>query len=98
LSRIVDLETERQMKSKLGDLEENILDQAKDQVAGETQLNLIAEETLLLGIKSGKSELPINKAEYRQWFEDCFSEMPLAGQTSDKYLRPPQKPGPPPEL
>lgn len=98
LSRMVEMETERQMKAKLGDLEENILDQAKDQVAGETQLNLLAEETLLLGIKAGKSELPINKAEYKSWFAERFGEMPLAGQTSDKYLRAAQKSGTAAEL
>lgn len=98
LSRMVEIETERQMQAKLGNLEENILDQAKDQVAGETQLNLLAEETLLLGIKAGKSELPINKAEYKSWFAERFGEMPLAGQTSDKYLRAAQKAGTAAEL
>lgn len=102
LTRMVDMETERQMKAKLGDLEQNILDQAKDQVAGETQLNLIGEETLALGIRAGKIKegdpLPINKADYRQWFEEKFGEMPLAGQTSNKYLNAAQKAGATAEL
>src|SRR6185436_1314283 len=48
-NRMVEMETDRQMRGKLGDLEQNILEHAKDQIAGETQLNLIAEETLALG-------------------------------------------------
>lgn len=84
--RMVDLETERQMTGRHGDLEENILDAAKDQVTSETQLNLIAEEVLALGIR-GKGEASINKLELKGWVQERFGESPMAGQSSDKFLK-----------
>jgi hypothetical protein len=84
--RMVDLETDRQMAGKYGDLEENILDAAKDQVLGETQLNLIGEEVLALGIRN-KGEASINKAQLKEWIADRFAESPMSAQSSDKYLK-----------
>lgn len=92
LDRQIAMEAERRMQAKHGNLEENILDATKDQVASETQLNLISEEVLALGIRAG-SEAPILKPEMRDWFADKFNESPMAGQTSDKYLRAMQKSG-----
>lgn len=84
--RMIDLETDRQMAGKHGNLEENILDAAKDQVTSETQLNLIGEEVLALGIRNG-GEASINKAQLKEWISDCFAESPMSGQSSDKYLK-----------
>lgn len=84
--RMVDLETDRQMAGKHGDLQENILDAAKDQVTSETQLNLIGEEVLALGIRGG-GEASINKAQLKEWISDRFAESPMSAQSSDKYLK-----------
>lgn len=84
--RMVDLETDRQMAGKYGDLEQNVLDAAKDQVTSETQLNLIGEEILALGIRGG-GEASINKAELKEWIADRFGESPMSAQSSDKYLK-----------
>lgn len=83
--RMVDLETERQMAGK-GDLEQTILDEAKDQVTSEAQLNLIGEEVLALGIRN-EGEASINKAELKSWIADRFAESPMSAQSSDKYLK-----------
>lgn len=84
--RLVSMEVERRMTERFGDLEENIRDAAMDQVAGETSLNLLAEETLALGIRANR-EAPLNKAEIREWLKERFEESPMAGESSEKYLR-----------
>lgn len=85
VQRVVDIETEARMKTKHGDLEQTILEEAKDQVTSETQLNLIAEEVLALGIRNN-AEATINKAELKEWVQDKFTDTPMKGITSDKYL------------
>lgn len=84
--RMVDLETDRQMAGKHGDLEQNVLEAAKEQVTSETQLNLLAEDMLALGIKAGL-EAAINKPQLREAIQDQFEQMPISTVSSDKFLK-----------
>ncbi len=85
VSRVTDIETDRQMQQRYGNLEENILDAVKEQVAGETQLDLLHEETVALGLKAGVA--PLDKATIRQQLREAFAKMPLGSVSSDAYLR-----------
>lgn len=44
--RMVDIQTDRSMEAAYGNLERNIIDEAKDQVLSETQVQLLHEDTL----------------------------------------------------
>ena len=42
---LIDIETDRRMEAEYGKLEDNILDAVKEQVVGETQLNILHQDT-----------------------------------------------------
>lgn len=83
--RLVDMETERQMVAKYGELEKSILDEAKDQAISETQLDLLHEEVLALGLKAG-SEFPIIKGDLKTWVKEQSDRSPIGSLDTDKYL------------
>lgn len=85
VSRITDIETDRQMRVRHGVLEDNIADAVKEQVTGETQQNLLHEETVALGMKAGQA--PLDKATILAELRDQFSKMPLGSVSSDAYMR-----------
>lgn len=85
VSRVTDVETDRQMQQRHGVLENNIMDAVNEQVTGETQQNLLHEETLQLGLKSGKTIL--DKATILQQLRDQFAKMPLGSVSSAAYMR-----------
>src|SRR5258706_2427785 len=85
VKRVTDLETQRQMEIKYGSLEKSILDEAKDQAISETQLNLLHEEVLALGIKAG-GEFSITKDELKRWVKGEFDQTPLKSIDTDKFL------------
>jgi hypothetical protein len=88
VSRITDIETDRQMQLRHGDLEKNIIDAVNEQVTGEVaqdrlhaQLNLMREQ---LGMAP---EDELTKAAVRQKLKDKFAQMPLGSVSSEAYLR-----------
>jgi hypothetical protein len=85
VSRVTDIETDRQMQIKHGVLEDNIIDAVKEQVTGETQQNLLHEETVALGMKAGKA--PLDKATVLAQLRDQFAKMPLGSVDSSAYMR-----------
>ena len=85
VSRVIDIETDRQMRVRYGVLEDNIIDAVKEQVAGETQLDILHEETTALGMKAGGG--PLDKATIQAQLREQFSRMTMADARSDAYLR-----------
>jgi hypothetical protein len=83
LSKLVDAETERQMRKTYGNLEENILAEAKDHVISQTQLDLLHEEMLALGTRA-HGEMSISKEDVKGWVKDQFDS--TVGHSTDKYL------------
>lgn len=83
--QIVEKETDRQMELRYGRLQDNIIEDAKDQAISETQLNILHEETLHLAEMAG-SEFPITKAEMKRWVGEKFGEANFKDTTRDKYL------------
>lgn len=86
INHLIDTETDRRMEQKYGNLDQRILDEAKDQAISETQLDLLHEEVLHLGLKAG-SEFPISKAQLRQWNKEIFDKTPIDSISTDDYLR-----------
>lgn len=83
--RMIDIETDRQMRLKYGVLEDNIMDAVKDQVASETQLDLLHEETVALGMRSGQ-EPAFDKAAIQRMVSDQFEASSSTSVSSDRYL------------
>ena len=85
-SRLVDAETQSQMRRQYGDLETNILDEAKEHVLGATQLDILHEELLALGEKAGGSIEDLSKEKVKAWVKSEFDKSPLSAHDSAKYL------------
>lgn len=83
--RLIDIETDRQMQQKYGVLENNIIDAVKEQVASETQLSLLHEETLYYGMKSGQ-EPAFDQQAVKRWVADEFEKSSVTSISSDRYL------------
>jgi hypothetical protein len=83
--RMIDIETDRQMQLKYGVLEDNIMDAVKEQVASETQLDLLHEETVALGMRSGQ-EPAYDKAAIQAMVRDQFEQSSSTSVSSDRYL------------
>lgn len=83
--RMIDIETDRQMRLKYGVLEDNILDAVKEQVASETQLSLLHEETVALGMRSGEAPA-YDKATIQRIVADEFEASSSTSVSSDRYL------------
>lgn len=83
--RMIDIETDRQMELKYGVLGENILEAVKEQVASETQLNLLHEETLYYGMKSGQ-EPAFDQKAVKRFVADEFDRSPMTSISSDRFL------------
>lgn len=83
--RLIDAETERQMEAKYGKLGDVILDEAKEQVLSETQLNLLHEETLALALKT-KGEFTITKEDFKAMAEDEFNGLDAKDISSDNFI------------
>lgn len=83
--RMINIETDRQMQLRYGVLEDNIIDAAKEQIASETQLNLLAEETIYYGIKSGQ-EPAFDQAAIKRVVADEFEASSTTSVSSDRYL------------
>lgn len=83
--RLVDSETERQMEARYGKLAENILEDAKEQVLSETQLELLHEDTLAMGLRAG-AEFSITKDQMKAWAEERFKALDARDIDSDKFI------------
>jgi hypothetical protein len=84
VSRVTDIETDRQMHMQHGVLEDNIMDAVKEQVVGETQIDMLAEETHALGMKVGQA--PLDKATIVGAVRQEFAKTTLGAVSSDRYL------------
>src|SRR6516164_2700951 len=84
-NKLVDDLTKERMSREFGDLNEKILEEAKDHVVSQTQIDIIDQEVLRLATEN-KAELPITKAELDSWVEKKFNEMPITMHDRDNYI------------
>lgn len=85
LQRMVDAETDRRMEARYGSLDQNILEEAKDQVLSETQEDLLHEETLARATEAGL-EYPIGKDDLRAAIKGFFDKQLVRDVSSDVGL------------
>jgi hypothetical protein len=85
VARVTDMEADRQMRLRHGVLEDNIVDSVKEQVASETQLDILHEETHVLGMRIGQA--PLQKANIIADLQAMYNKMSLGSVSSDAYMR-----------
>lgn len=83
--RLVKAEVEKRMIEKYGELDQNILSAAEDHVLGITQMDLLHEETLALGTRSG-AEISFTKEDVQTWAETRFNEANAEKVSAVRYL------------
>ena len=84
LKAAIKSETARQMELRYGNLDENILDEAKDRALSENDLNILVEEYTAAGMQAGQPT--IDKALIKQDAKDAVGKMTLAELSSDKFM------------
>lgn len=84
ISKLVDVATEHEMNRQYGDLEENILREAKEQVFSPSQIDVLADETIHLATLAG-SELPITKEDLLKGARQVFDASPLRAISSKAF-------------
>lgn len=83
--RLIDAETERRMEAKHGKLGDKILEEAKEQVLSETQVDLLHEETLKLATDAGL-EFTLTKEQIKAGVKDLFAKEKASDVSSDKFI------------
>lgn len=84
---LIDQETERQMQAKYGKLEENILQEARENVVSATQMDLLHEETMALAAKAG-IEPSLSRQDIQKAVKKDFASYPLSSaKDMNKFLR-----------
>lgn len=86
VNSLVNAEVERRMQKEYGDLEANIIDEAKEHVISTTQMDLIHEEVQGLGMRAGEG-ITITKEAFAKWTRDAFGQMKVEDVSSDKFLK-----------
>ena len=84
ISKLVSVAAEHEMQRQYGDLEENILQEAKEHVFSPTQIDILADETVHLAALA-KSELPITKEDLLKGARQVFNASPLRAISSKAF-------------
>jgi hypothetical protein len=82
--RLSEIETEARLKEKFND-PKDALTEVKDQVASQTQLDLLHEEVLMLGLKNDM-EFSIKRGELKAAVIEDVGKQPLSSIDSDKFF------------
>ena len=85
VQRMIEAETDRRMEAKYGNLDKNIIDEAKDQVLSETQEQLLHEYTMAAAEKAGLT-YSFTREQLRTGLRKMMEENPVGTVSSDAYL------------
>lgn len=83
LRKTISDETNRQMQARYGNLQDNIMEEAKDQALSETNLQVMAEEMVGAGMKAGT---PVDADAAKAWAKEAFGKMELRNINSDRLM------------
>ena len=86
LTKIVNVETERQMRKEYGTLDEQILKEAEDHVVSPTQMDILHDRLVALGMASGVKEPLASKENMRLAVREAFNRLPTEAHSVAKYL------------
>jgi Large polyvalent protein associated domain 22 len=83
--RLISMELDRQMKAKYGDLEANVLKEAKDQVLSEVQEEMLHQQTMRYAELAGE-QYPIRKEPTIKAMREDLDGTPIGQVSSDALL------------
>ncbi len=83
--RTVDIQTDKSMEAAYGNLDKNILEEAKDQVLSETQMQWLHEDTLMRA-ENAKTELSFTKEDALVWSKARVDGMLIKRVSSDAEI------------
>lgn len=84
---LIDTEINRRMEIEHGFLEKNILEEARDQIFSENQLDLLHEETHALALMTGEQGFNLTRSQLATKLKSNFDALPIRSVTSEKFLR-----------
>ena len=87
MRKIIDDEIQRRMEIEHGFLEKNILEETRDQVLSENQLDLLHEEIHALALMSGEQGFNLTREQIVSQIKGKFDNLPMKTVKSDNYLR-----------
>lgn len=87
MRHLIDTETARRMEIEHGYLDKNILEEAKDQILSQNQLDLLHEETHHLAELAGSSLGQITKDQLITQVKAKFDQLTMGVIDSDKWLK-----------
>jgi len=83
---VIEDEVAKRMEEKFGDMREQVLAEAKEQALSETQIDLLHEDVLAMGLAAG-AEFPITKEQFAGWVKERFAGSKMGEVGSDRFLR-----------
>lgn len=83
--RLVAQEVDRRMTERYGSLNENIIEEAKERVLSETQIEMLHEETLARAMEAGL-EFSIKKDQLVTAIKERFADVTVKEAKSDKFF------------
>lgn len=86
MRKLIDDEVNRRMEAEHGFLEKNIIEEARDQVLSENQLDLLHEETHHLGMMANAGGLPLTRDQLVRQIRNKFDNLSMAVVDADKFL------------
>ena len=87
MRKMADNEIQRRMETQHGFLEKNIVEDTRDQVLSENQLNLLHEETQHLAMMSGEQGTGLTRDQLTAAMKEKFDQLPVGAVSSDKFLK-----------
>lgn len=85
LDQYIRTETERRMQKEYGTLQENVIEEAKEYILGQTQLDLLHEDYVRMGTLAGV-QLPLKQADIKAAAKREFDKLPIRTVDSDALL------------
>lgn len=79
-------EVNRKMEERFGREQADILEEAKEQALSDTQMELLHEDVLAMGLAAG-AKFPITRGEFEGWVREKFTKLLVDEVSSDKFLR-----------
>jgi Large polyvalent protein associated domain 22 len=94
VGKLIDEEVDRRMEAKHGNLAENILEEARNHVISQTQINILHHEVEFLGKAAGvkniwedKDGRPVTKKQLQDWVKSSFDNLTMKKDAAWRFLQ-----------
>lgn len=84
--RLINMEIDKRLSEKFAENQKSAIEEAKEQALSETQLEMLHEEVLALGLQAN-AEFSITRAQMAQWTRETFGKLRQDDINSDSWIR-----------